>query len=39
MIILPVLSWFMTSFTYVLQVFLLLFVFALVMMLIRGNRG
>ncbi len=37
MIILPVLKWFMTSHTYALQIFLLFFVFALLMQLIRGR--
>ena len=39
MIILPVLEWFMTSYTYVLQIFLIVFVFALMMKLIRGRSS
>lgn len=39
MIILPVLEWFMTSQTYVLQIFLLVFVFGLLMKLIRGRSS
>lgn len=39
MVILPVLEWFITSQTYVLQIFLIVFVFAVLMKLIRGRSS